>query len=71
MVRAAHLAEFIRQFHWSATGCMTGSTGRLLHLLAHCIEPADRRPIYIQTNKTFRLPEDPTAPVIMIVQAPE
>lgn len=29
-------------------------------------EPGDRLPIYIQPNKKFRLPADPSAPVIMI-----
>jgi sulfite reductase (NADPH) flavoprotein alpha-component len=35
-------------------------------LLADRIEPGDRLPIYIQPNKKFRLPQDPTAPVIMV-----
>lgn len=35
-------------------------------LLADRIEPGDRLPIYIQPNKKFRLPQDPSAPVIMV-----
>lgn len=35
-------------------------------LLADRVRVGDRLPIYIQTNKKFRLPEDPGAPVIMI-----
>ncbi len=35
-------------------------------LLADRIEPGDRLPIYVQPNKKFRLPQDPTAPVIMV-----
>ncbi len=35
-------------------------------LLADRVEPGDRLPIYIQPNKKFRLPQDPTAPMIMV-----
>ncbi|MFL6305064.1 MAG: sulfite reductase subunit alpha [Candidatus Sulfotelmatobacter sp.] len=35
-------------------------------LLADRIEPGDRLPLYIQPNKKFRLPQDPSAPVIMV-----
>lgn len=35
-------------------------------LLSDRVEVGDRLPIYIQPNKKFRLPQDPTAPIIMI-----
>jgi sulfite reductase (NADPH) flavoprotein alpha-component len=35
-------------------------------LLAERTSPSDRLPIYIQPNKKFRLPADPSAPMIMI-----
>jgi sulfite reductase (NADPH) flavoprotein alpha-component len=35
-------------------------------LLADRVEVGDRLPLYIQPNKKFRLPENPSAPVVMI-----
>lgn len=35
-------------------------------LLADHLEPGDRLPIYIQPNQKFRLPHDPSTPIIMI-----
>ena len=35
-------------------------------LLADRTKPGDRRPIYIQPNKKFRLPADPNTPMVMI-----
>lgn len=57
-----HLTVAAVRYH-SANGYREGVASTYL---ADRLEPGDRVPVYVQRNKNFKLPADPSAPVIMV-----
>ncbi len=57
-----HLTVAAVRYH-SANGYREGVASTYL---ADRLEPGDRVPVYVQRNKNFKLPADPSAPMIMV-----